>query len=71
MQDALNIHQSSLDNVQRRNLSKINIFMQMETVLFYEKTQRPKDILSHRKIICSRSDKLSDSGNLEFIGSFS
>lgn len=70
MQDALNIHQCSLDGVQRRNLSKINILMQMETVLFYKKTQRPKGILSNRKIICSWSDKLSDSGNLQFIGSF-
>lgn len=69
MQDALNIHQFSLNYVQRRDLSKINIFMQMETVFFYEKIQRPKGILSNRKIICSWSDKLSDSGNLQFIGS--
>lgn len=68
MQDALNIHQFSLNYFQRRHLSKINIFMQMETGFFYEKIQRPKGILSNRKIICSWSDKLSDSGN-QFIRS--
>lgn len=70
MQDALNIHQFSLNYFQRRDLWKKSTFScRWKQIFFYEKIQRPKGILSNRKIICSWSDKLSDSGNLQFIRS--